>query len=489
MAISLTAPPAHELKPRIVVFGVGGAGGNAVNNMIESDLQGVEFVVANTDAQALHRSKADRTIQMGAAITQGLGAGARPEVGRDSAEDSMQEILQHLDGAHMVFITAGMGGGTGTGAAPVIAQAARDNGILTVGVITKPFDFEGIRRMRIADDGVLALQSVVDTLIVIPNQNLFRITNEKTTMSDAFAMADEVLHSGVHGITSLMVNPGLINLDFADVRTVMDEMGKAMMGTGEASGESRAIDAAKAAIANPLLEDIAISGAQGVLINITGGDDLTLHEVDEAASLIRSEVDEEANIIIGSTFDTSLNGSMRVSVVATGIVENGAVRRPIPEARVQTNAVAEPEATPIPMPEPVIEPQAAPEPLVAETTPEPQIEAQPEPAPEVRSAPEPAIRRPAPVFRAAEESQPAPTPDLNISREETVPTPKFGFNMFRPKRRPVGPPPAMISTPAPRPEPIAEPTPSIVETSPPDLFNGDTDDELEIPAFLRRQAN
>lgn len=319
MSINLRMPETIELKPRITVFGVGGAGGNAVNNMIESNLQGVEFVAANADAQALHKSRAETCIQIGTAITEGLGAGSRPEVGRAAAEESLAEIIDTLVNTHMVFITAGMGGGTGTGAAPVIAQAAREQGILTVGVVTKPFQFEGARRMRVAEAGIAELQQYVDTLIIIPNQNLFRVANEKTTFADAFAMADEVLHSGVRGITDLMVMPGLINLDFADVRTVMDEMGKAMMGTGEATGEKRALEAAEAAISNPLLDEVSMKGARGVLINITGGMDLTLFEVDEAANRIRSEVDPEANIIVGSTFDENMDGPMRVSVVATGI--------------------------------------------------------------------------------------------------------------------------------------------------------------------------
>lgn len=319
MSINLRMPETTELKPRITVFGVGGAGGNGVNNMIDSDLQGVEFVAANTDAQALHNSRAERRIQIGTAITEGLGAGSRPEVGRAAAEESLPEIIDNLVNTNMVFITAGMGGGTGTGAAPVIAQAAREQGILTVGVVTKPFQFEGARRMRIAEEGIKELQKYVDTLIIIPNQNLFRVANEKTSFADAFAMADEVLHSGVRGITDLMVMPGLINLDFADVRTVMDEMGKAMMGTGEASGEKRALEAAEAAISNPLLDEVSMKGARGVLINITGGMDLTLFELDEAANRIRSEVDPEANIIVGSTLDENMDGQMRVSVVATGI--------------------------------------------------------------------------------------------------------------------------------------------------------------------------
>jgi cell division protein FtsZ len=319
MTLNLQAPQLRELKPRIMVCGVGGAGGNAVNNMIASGLAGVDFIVANTDAQALTSSKAERIIQMGLQVTEGLGAGSQPEIGRASAEEALEEIRDHLTGAHMCFVTAGMGGGTGTGAAPVIARTARDMGILTVGVVTKPFQFEGARRMRIADMGIEELHQAVDTLIVIPNQNLFRVANEKTTFADAFSMADQVLYSGVACITDLMVREGLINLDFADVRAIMRDMGKAMMGTGEASGDRRAILAAEAAIANPLLDEVSMKGARGLLISITGGNDLTLYEVDEAASRIRQEVDEDANIILGATFDSSLDGIIRVSVVATGI--------------------------------------------------------------------------------------------------------------------------------------------------------------------------
>jgi cell division protein FtsZ len=319
MTINLTVPSLAELKPRITVFGVGGAGGNAVNNMIESRLDGVEFVVANTDAQALAQNASERRIQMGTALTQGLGAGSQPQIGAAAAEEALPEILDHLAGAHMCFITAGMGGGTGTGAAPVIARAAKEQGILTVGVVTKPFHFEGVRRMQTAERGIELLAKSVDTLIVIPNQNLFRVANEKTTFAAAFAMADQVLYSGVASITELMTKEGLINLDFADVRAIMSEMGKAMMGTGEASGEKRAIEAAEAAISNPLLDDVSMRGARGLLISITGGPDLTLYEVDEAATRIREEVDSEANIILGATFDDSLEGTMRVSVVATGL--------------------------------------------------------------------------------------------------------------------------------------------------------------------------
>ncbi|HEX8654492.1 MAG TPA: cell division protein FtsZ [Allosphingosinicella sp.] len=319
MSIDFIRPEVDELRPRISVIGVGGAGGNAIANMINSDVQGVDFIVANTDAQALNHSEADTRIQLGPKITQGLGAGSRPEIGKAAAEEALNEIERALDGAHMCFIAAGMGGGTGTGAAPVIAKAARDKGILTVGVVTKPFSFEGQRRMRSAESGITELQQHVDTLIVIPNQNLFRIANPNTTFKEAFMMADEVLQQGVRGITDLMVMPGLINLDFADVRSVMGEMGKAMMGTGEAAGDNRAIEAAEQAIANPLLDGVSMKGARGVIISITGGEDMRLMEVDEAASHIKELVDPDANIIWGSAFNNDLDGKIRVSVVATGI--------------------------------------------------------------------------------------------------------------------------------------------------------------------------
>lgn len=339
MALNLiNTPDSDELKPRITVFGVGGAGGNAVNNMIEQNLEGVEFVVANTDAQALQQSRATSKIQMGIKVTEGLGAGARPSVGAAAAEETIEEIVDYLAGAHMCFITAGMGGGTGTGAAPIIAQAARELGVLTVGVVTKPFSFEGNKRMKQAEEGIAALQKVVDTLIIIPNQNLFRLANDRTTFAEAFGMADDVLYQGVKGVTDLMVRPGLINLDFADVRAVMDEMGKAMMGTGEASGENRARQAAEKAIANPLLDEISLHGAKGVLINVTGGHDLTLFELDEAANIIREKVDPDANIIVGSTLDPNMEGVMRVSVVATGIDVNQS-RVEIPSPR---RSMAEP---------------------------------------------------------------------------------------------------------------------------------------------------
>jgi cell division protein FtsZ len=367
MTINLKAPELRELKPRIIVCGVGGGGCNAVNNMIASGLSGFDFLVANTDAQALASARADRIIQMGLQVTEGLGAGAQPEVGRAAAEEARDEIREHLTNAHMCFVTAGMGGGTGTGAAPVIAMIAREMGILTVGVVTKPFHFEGQRRQRIAESGIGELQKCVDTLIVIPNQNLFRIATEKTTFADAFAMADQVLYSGVASVTDLMVKEGLINLDFADVRSIMRGMGKAMMGTGEATGERRAILSAEAAIANPLLDEVSMKGARGLLISITGGNDLTLYEVDEAASRIRQEVDEEANIILGATFDSSLEGVIRVSVVATGIDPEAITVQDsgLAEARISEEAIERLRAQ-------IATQQSRPKPaLVVESTPAP----------------------------------------------------------------------------------------------------------------------
>jgi cell division protein FtsZ len=343
MPIDLNATQLKELKPHIMVCGVGGAGGNAVNNMIASGLSGVAFMVANTDAQALASSRAERFIQMGLHVTEGLGAGARPEIGKAAAEEALEEIYDHLAGSHMVFLTAGIGGGTGTGAAPVIARAAREMGILTVGVVTKPFHFESGRRMKVADVGIAELQKAVDTLIVIPNQNLFRIADERTTFSDAFAMADRVLYSGVVCITDLIVKEGLINLDFADVQSIMSDMGRAMLGTGEATGELRAVRAAEAAIANPLLDDISMRAARALLISITGGNDLTLCDVDEAASRIRH--DDETNIILGATFEPALDGVVRVSVVATGVDQ---------VAVANTDVETEPLSVPvIPFPEPI----------------------------------------------------------------------------------------------------------------------------------------
>jgi cell division protein FtsZ len=356
MTINLKVPDLTELKPRITVFGVGGAGGNAVNNMIASGLRGIEFVVANTDAQALLSSSAERRIQMGAHVTEGLGAGSRPDIGAAAAEEAMADIKAHLVGVHMTFITAGMGGGTGTGAAPVIARASREEGILTVGVVTKPFQFEGQRRMRAAEGGIIELQKYVDTLLIIPNQNLFRVANEKTTFADAFAMADDVLRAGVSCITDLMVKEGLINLDFADVRTIMAGMGKAMMGTGESSGDRRAIEAAEAAISNPLLDDVSMKGASGLLVSITGGNDLTLYEVDEAASRIREEADPDANIIVGATFDDELDGSIRVSVVATGLglLSRDHVKPVAKDAVTLSERLAGLSPMPMPVPEPEV---------------------------------------------------------------------------------------------------------------------------------------
>ena len=360
MSINLQVSNSVVLKPCITVFGVGGAGCNAVNNMINSNLEGAKFVVANTDSQALHLSNAEHKIQLGATLTKGLGAGASPDIGKAAAEEAIEEIDNLLGDSNMVFITAGMGGGTGTGAAPIIAKRARERGILTIGVVTKPFHFEGAHRMRLADAGLAELQRFVDTLIIIPNQNLFKIANAKTTFADAFKMADDVLHSGVRGITDLMIMPGLINLDFADIRTVMGEMGKAMMGTGEAQGEERAIEAAEAAISNPLLDNCSMKGARGVLINISGGMDMTLFEVDEAANRIREEVDPEANIIFGSAFNPELEGTIRVSVVATGIEsqQSAETHKTIKPATIQQMPQynIEPKTIPIISTEPAAEP-------------------------------------------------------------------------------------------------------------------------------------
>lgn len=351
MSINLSVPRGavdFQLKPRITVIGIGGAGGNAVNNMIAKNLEGVDFIVANTDAQSLAQSHTDRRVQLGVHTTEGLGAGARPEIGRAAAEEVLETIQSELTGSHMAFITAGMGGGTGTGAAPVVAHTAREMGILTVGVVTKPFHFEGVHRMRLAEVGMEELARYVDTLIIIPNQNLFRVANERTTFSQAFNMADDVLYAGVRGVTDLIMMPGLINLDFADIRTVMSEMGKAMMGTGEAEGEKRALDAAEAAISNPLLDDTSMKGARGVLINITGGSDMTLYEVDEAANRIRDEVDPDANIIFGSTFDERLEGKVRVSVVATGIDSEEASRQCLSDSRIIEETSIHEKRTPAP---------------------------------------------------------------------------------------------------------------------------------------------
>ncbi len=533
MTLNLTVPGTTaevDLRPRITVFGVGGAGGNAVNNMIQKDLEGVEFVVANTDAQALAQNNAPARIQLGARVTEGLGAGARPAVGASAAEESIEEIVDRLAGAHMCFITAGMGGGTGTGAAPINAQAARELGIQTVGVVTKPFQFEGAKRMRQAEEGVEALQKVVDTLIIIPNQNLFRLANEKTTFTEAFSMADDVLYQGVKGVTDLMVRPGMINLDFADVRSVMDEMGKAMMGTGEASGEDRAVQAAEKAIANPLLDELSLKGAKGVLINITGGHDLTLFEMDEAANAIRNQVDEDANIIVGSTLDPTMEGVMRVSVVATGIDARDSADAPMPRRRLSevTNAAE-------------IRQAAAAAPAAAPTAPPREEVAAAQSAPR-----QPAAPRTPNFFDAADqhEAEEADAADSFFGHEtvakDDLPPPAYSPAPFQAPARAAEPPQARIGAP----RPAGVPTPEAMErlraavlsgerrgstpTAPvrhaPEgharfgigsLINrmtgtgGDTpadrsatpasgtrqtaqepeDERIEIPAFLRRQAN
>jgi cell division protein FtsZ len=543
MAINLSAPRATELKPRIVVFGVGGAGGNAVNNMIDAGLLGVEFVVANTDAQQLAFAKTDRRIQLGVEITQGLGAGAQPEVGQSAAKESIPEIDEHLDGAHMVFITAGMGGGTGTGAAPIIAKAARERGILTVGVVTKPFMFEGRHRMRLADDGVSELQRYVDTLIVIPNQNLFRIANEKTTFAEAFGMADQVLHSGVRSITDLMVLPGLINLDFADVRSVMTEMGKAMMGTGEASGEDRALNAAHNAIQNPLLDEVSLKGAKAVLVNVTGGLDMTLLEVDEAANAISSEVDEDANIIFGAAFDPALEGKIRVSVVATGM-DAGAMtlsgsrpasasapliaprggqqshRQPAPAPVAAPVAVA-PAPAPVPVeePEPELWPQAAAAAPLAAPVPAPV-------AAYVAPEPEPAVEEPRPTIRIVDPSVADDEDDLYLEpapagREPAIQAPRayaqapeadeaeayddgahaeprkggwlslFGgrprYDAPAPQARAAAPAPRAPAAPPPAPRAAVQHGSAAVAIQPSEA--PEATEDLDIPSFLRRLAN
>ena len=469
MTINLQKPDITELKPRITVFGVGGGGGNAVNNMINAGLQGVDFVVANTDAQALTMSKADRLVQLGVAVTEGLGAGSQPEVGRAAAEECIDEIIDHLNGTHMCFVTAGMGGGTGTGAAPVVAQAARNKGILTVGVVTKPFHFEGQRRMRLAESGIEELQKCVDTLIVIPNQNLFRIANDKTTFADAFAMADQVLYSGVACITDLMVKEGLINLDFADVRSVMREMGRAMMGTGEASGEGRAMAAAEAAIANPLLDETTMKGAQGLLISITGGRDMTLFEVDEAATRIREEVDADANIILGATFDEALEGLIRVSVVATGIDRvEGAEQRPVITAsrpattRPATNAQPQQAARPAaPASQPAAQASADP---VADTilSAEVDLERELDIASEIELAAQTQAAKPAPV------AQPGFQPQSRIFAGAADAAAPQQPAMTAPQRpaAPVAPQPPMQAAPEMQMEPHATRMPRVEDFPP-----------------------
>ncbi len=543
MALNLHQPEDHDLRARITVFGVGGAGGNAINNMIEKKLQGVEFVAANTDSQALSHSRASRKIQLGTGVTRGLGAGSKPEVGLSAAEESIEEIMNHLDGTHMCFITAGMGGGTGTGAAPVVARAAREMGILTVGVVTKPFQFEGARRMALAEAGVAEMQSVVDTLIVIPNQNLFQVASERTTFVEAFMMADDVLYQGVQGVTDLMVRPGMINLDFADVRSVMEEMGKAMMGTGEADGETRAIDAAEKAIANPLLDEISLKGAKGVLINITGGYDLTLFEMDEAANRIKEEVDPNAMIKFGSAIDPDMEGRMRVSVVATGIDVENAVQRPPLESAPRRR----PQATDPGMMSAVRAAQRRPEPAAEPQRPAAMRTREPEPEPEAEIAPEPAPQPVAVAQRAPEPQRPherrgatTPTPDEIRARAEEVRQRAMAARARREAapsqpRVMIDDEPELFDTDRASPEPRPRSEPSLIADPMPDrrsvgeqesrlasgarsgLFainklihrvagspsaesraerasdpsraqDGD-EDEGEIPAFLRRQAN
>jgi cell division protein FtsZ len=508
MAINLKIPETKELRPRITVLGVGGAGGNAVNNMIESGLEGVDFVVANTDAQALAQSKASRRIQLGATTTEGLGAGAQPDVGRAGAEESLSEIMEQLQGSHMVFIAAGMGGGTGTGAAPVIARAVREAGILTVGVVTKPFSLEGDRRMRVAERGIAELQQFVHTLIIIPNQNLFRVANDRTTMAQAFAMADEVLHAGVRGVTDLIVMPGLINLDFADIKSVISEMGKAMMGTGEAEGEDRALRAADMAISNPLLDDVTMKGAKGVLINITGGPDLMLFEVEQAANRIRSEVDPDANIIFGNTILDDMEGRIRVSVVATGIdaeqlkMQLPEKVRPLhPHLNLKSPAqVAQPAPVPA-APQPATNPVHASMDALAN-----QIGAEKSPAEDYilggADAPEVAVQNePAPVavrYPTTETYRPLQQQPLARAPEK-----KSGWGFFGRKK------PSSDMRTEPAPEPRASMTERAVpratsQPMPPqaaaaseasrnnadDLFpDHKRDEQFEIPAFLRRQSN
>ncbi len=493
MTINLKVPPTKELRPRITVLGVGGAGGNAVNNMIEAGLKGVDFVVANTDAQALGQSKADRRIQLGATTTEGLGAGAQPDVGRAGAEESLPEIMEQLQGSHMVFIAAGMGGGTGTGAAPVIARAVREQGILTVGVVTKPFALEGDRRMRVAEEGIQELQRFVHTLIVIPNQNLFRVAHERTTMSQAFAMADEVLHAGVRGVTDLIVMPGLINLDFADIKSVITEMGKAMMGTGEAEGEDRALRAADMAISNPLLDDVTMKGAKGVLINITGGNDMMLFEVEQAANRIRAEVDPDANIIFGSTILDSMEGRMRVSVVATGID----VEQTMKQAKVhelwssrRKPAVLKVDAPMQPALNPVREQMEALSQGLGAT------EASPIDDYVLGGADAPEI---APAIFPATETR-MPINEMPLA-PRLQPEKKAGWSLFGRKKAPdlrteirAEPRAEIRPEPMPAAAPLAQPNEQALPQGTPqsgdDLFMGQGQEEqFEIPAFLRRQAN
>ncbi len=516
MTLNLTIPEEEqELKPRITVVGVGGAGGNAVNNMIRANLIGCEFVICNTDAQAMKQNLCENRIQMGIGVTRGLGAGSRPEVGRAAAEEALEEIMAALEGSNMAFITAGMGGGTGTGAAPVIARAARESGILTIGVVTKPFQFEGTHRMRLAEQGMLELQKYVDTLIIIPNQNLFRVANERTTFADAFKMADDVLHAGVAGVTDLMVKPGLINLDFADIRAVMSEMGKAMMGTGEAEGDRRAIDAAEAAISNPLLEDVSMKGARGVLINITGGPDMTLFEVDEAANRIREEVDPDANIIFGSTFEEKLAGRMRISVVATGIEVDKALQpRPVislvsdrSKAEAALKAAASgPSPAPAAMADAfVVEPKPMAELRPAEA-PRGDMRSEP-PMPQAQSIEAQAMSRdafiaPRPVetpTRPVPTPQPAPAADplaaaamANGGRPPAKPShraPSLFERVTKAGRllhREEPEPPARVAPTTPA---AAAMQPKLGPLDPSERPGAKEEDMLDIPAFLRRQAN
>jgi cell division protein FtsZ len=521
MTLNLTIPQmTHtDFTPRITVIGVGGGGTNAVDNMIAANLQGVEFVVANTDAQQLMHSRADRRIQLGPHITQGLGAGAKPEIGKAAAEEAADELYRHLDGAHMVFITAGMGGGTGTGAAPVIARMARERNILTVGVVTKPFGFEGIRRARAADQGIEELQQYVDTLIVIPNQNLFRMANERTTWRDAFKMADQVLYMGVRGVTDLMMVHGLVNLDFADIRTVMAEMGKAMMGTGEAEGENRAIKAAEAAINNPLLEDTSMSGARGLLINITGGEDLTLFEVDEAANRIRQEVDEEANVIFGSAVDETLAGRIRVSVVATGIDSQKPVEQPRPKLVAVGGGGAAPvphpiipvrnnAAAPAPIPTPGVTQAIAPSPL-RHASPHPEtvgstavamdpVVMQPVAQPWQTRQPQP-IAQPAPrASLFADGPRPASMPSAQVPLYNPAEGNKTSlFNTvtgaFRRRAVPSAAAPS-AAAPMAQPQPVRrEPAVDEYQAEPASASarpaSGADETGIEIPAFLRRQTS
>jgi len=506
MAINLKVPETKELRPRITVLGVGGAGGNAVNNMIEAGLEGVEFVVANTDAQALAQSKCSRRIQMGLTTTEGLGAGAQPDIGRAGAEESLNEIMEQLAGSHMVFIAAGMGGGTGTGAAPVIARAVREANILTVGVVTKPFSLEGDRRMRVAERGIAELQQFVHTLIIIPNQNLFRVANDRTTMAQAFAMADEVLHAGVRGVTDLIVMPGLINLDFADIKSVISEMGKAMMGTGEAEGEDRAMRAADMAISNPLLDDVTMKGAKGVLINITGGPDLMLFEVEQAANRIRAEVDPDANIIFGNTILEDMEGRIRVSVVATGI-DAELVKMPMPE-KVRTLHphlnIRQPARVPQPVPVPAAPhyPAANPvhasvEALASQIGAEKNSQAEDyvlggADAPEVAPEPMPAAARyPATESYRPLEQQPMAQNPRMASEKKSGGWGFFGRKKAAPDLR-VEPLPETRGS---APRASAQPLPPMPQAqgernNADDLFpDHKRDEQFEIPAFLRRQSN